>query len=263
MVSRGASDHQFARKTAAEVADVAGEAGSVLVVPVGSVEQHGDHLPVGTDTMLVTSVLDGALAKLDDVPALSTPAAWCGYSPHHLPFGGTISGEFDTLKTQLEEIADTALENGFDAVLFLNGHGGNTALIDVVTSEVGRAHPDVEALGATYFELATDLVMEVRDSDLGGMAHGGEFETSLLLHLDPDLVGEEMPAEHWDEPYELGGDDLVQGGPLAVYRSFAEYSESGAIGAPSLASAEKGERLYEGLTDALAALLREVHERNR
>jgi len=259
----GSGTHQFGGRTAGEITEIAGESGSLLVVPVGSLEQHGEHLPVATDTVLVGSVVDGALEKLGDLPVLSTPAVWCGYSPHHLSLGGTVSGEFGTLESHLEEVAATRLSNGFDAILFVNGHGGNTALIKTVVSEVGYEHERVEALGVTYFELADDLIRAVRDSDPGGMAHGGEFETSLMLFLDPESIGDHRPAEYLDEPYDLGGRDLIEGGPLAVYRAFEEYSASGAIGDPSLASAEKGETLFDGLTDALATLCREVHDRNQ
>ena len=253
----------FDRQTASEIETIADRDGSILAVPVGSLEQHGEHLPVATDTILVERVIDGALEKLMDVPVLSTPPVWCGYSPHHLALGGTISGDFATLKSHLEEIAATGLSNGFDAIAFVNGHGGNTALIETVISEVGHAHQDVDAVGVTYFELDEELITEIRKTETGGMAHGGEFETSLMLFLDPESVGETRPADYLDEPYDLGPRDLLDGGPLAVYRSFESYAESGAIGDPSLASAEKGEALFDGLTDALALLLRNVHEQNK
>jgi len=255
--------HSFGGLSAGETSAIAAEPGSVLVVPVGSVEQHGEHLPTATDTILVAETVGGALDRLDEVPALTTPAVWSGYSPHHLSLGGTISGEFETLLSLLQEIANAGLENGFDALLFVNGHGGNTALIETAVSEVGRENPSTETLGVTYFELAAPFITDVRDSDLGGMAHGGEFETSLLLHLHPELVTEDRLAEYWDEPYELGGKDLLHGGPLAVYREFEEYSESGAIGDPTLASAEKGETIFRGVVDELADLVSNVHERNR
>lgn len=249
--------------TAPEITEVAETNGSILVLPVGSIEQHGEHLPAATDTILVSEVVSAAVQRLKDVPLLTTPPVWSGYSPHHLPFGGTLSGEFDTLQSLLHEIAATGLENGFDAVLLVNGHGGNTSLIESTVSELGVSHPDTEVLGLTYFELATSFIDEIRDSETGGMAHGGEFETSLMLHLYPDLVQDDRPAEYFDESYDLGGKDLLEGGPLAVYRSFEEYSASGAIGDPSLASAEKGERLLDGLAGELVTCLGDIHSRNQ
>lgn len=248
----------------AEIVDAAGQNGSVMVVPVGSVEQHGHHLPVGTDTILVNTIGATAIERLEDVPALMTPPVWSGYSPHHRSLGGTLSLEFETLLHVIEQVAATGLENGFDAILLLNGHGGNTPLIDGATSTIGVDHPEVEALGTTYFALADSFVDEIRESEPGGMAHGGEFETSLMLHFHPDLVKtDRLEGEYLDEPYVDGHDDMFASGPLAVYREFEAYSSSGAIGDPTLATAEKGRQLADRLAEKLASILRSIHERNR
>lgn len=254
----------FGAQSAADIGAVGAAAGSVLVVPVGSVEQHGEHLPVMTDTLLADSVATTAAKRIaDDAPVLVAPPLRPGYSPHHCSFGGTLTAGFDTLLDLVRDTADSGLTNGFDALVLVNGHGGNGPLIDAAVSEIGREHPAVEVLGLTYFELVADLVEEIRDSEMGGMAHGGEFETSLMLHLHPGLVDtESMPATYWEEQYDLAGDDLVSGGPLSVYRPFEDYSDSGAIGDPDVADEATGKRLFKGSTEALADLLMEVHERN-
>jgi creatinine amidohydrolase len=179
-----------------------------------------------------------------------------------MDFGGTITVSQDTFGQLLSEISDAALENGFDALVFVNGHGGNIPLIDSAVSTVGVDNPDVEISGVTYFELATDFVADIRDSDVGGMAHGGEFETALMLYLYPELVqmdaAESIPLE---EPDERAIDDMFVGGPLSVYRPFIEYSASGAIGDATVATPEKGKKLYSYLTDEIAAILRDIHDR--
>jgi creatinine amidohydrolase len=256
----------FATKTAPEISEIAERPGSTLVVPVGSIEQHGNHLPVATDTLLASEVANESADRLvtdDGLPLLVTPPVWTGHSPHHLPFGGTLAGEFDTLLDLLEEVVETGLENGFDAVLLVNGHGGNTSLIGAAVSNIGTGHPDVEALGITYFQLAEAFIEEIRESDIGGMGHGGEFETSLMLHLHPELVREAKAGTYMDEPYDHGDEDLLAAGALSVYRSFDEYSDSGAIGDPDPATAEKGEQIFDGVVDELTSLLRQIHERNR
>lgn len=252
-------------RTSDEIVEIGKQDGSVLVVPVGSVEQHGNHLPVATDSILVEAVATlGGERVANDLPILTLPTFWSGFSPHHLYFGGTVSLEFEHMLAAIEDIADTALENGFDSLMLLNGHGGNQSLIDGAVSTIGANHDDVEVLGLTYFQLARSFIDEIRESDVGGMAHGGEFETSLMLYLREELVDvDRLNGTYLDEPYDLGTKDLVEGGPLAVYRGFEEYSASGAIGDPSLASPEKGERIYELLGDELESLLRDVHARNR
>ncbi|NLV15237.1 creatininase family protein [Haloarcula argentinensis] len=259
----GRKESEWAGMTASQIRDVGEQPGSVLVIPVGSVEQHGDHLPVITDTLLVEAMVDTAIERLDDVPVVVTPPVWSGFSPHHLSFGGTLSLEFAHLRATLEDIAHAGIQNGFDAVLFVNGHGGNSSLIDAVVSTVG-ADTDAEVLGTTYFQLASDRIEEVRTTETGGMAHGGEFETSLMLTLRPDLVGDPAvrDGEPMDEHYRWGGQDLLDGGNVAIYRSFDEYSTSGAVGTPKQASAETGERIRSVIGDELAALMTAIHEHN-
>jgi creatinine amidohydrolase len=188
---------------------------------------------------------------------------WSGYSPHHLSLGGTLTGEFSTILDLLCDVAESGLKNGFDALVLVNGHGGNTPLINAAVSEIGSAHPEVEILGLTYFELIADLVETILKSGVGGMAHGGEFETSVMMYLYPELVDiDKMSATYWDEHYELSGDDLVIGGPVSVYRPFEQYSDSGAIGDPEVANADTGKQLFDGVTKTLGNLLIEVHQKN-
>lgn len=261
----GSQPAAWAGRTAPEIREIAEQDGSVLVVPVGSVEQHGNHMPVATDTILVDAVAHhGAERVVDELPILVSPSVWSGYSPHHMPFGGTITLEYDDLLDVLEDIADSALDNGFDSLLLLNGHGGNASLVSSATSTIGTQHPEVEVLGVTYFQLAAAFIDDIRETELGGMGHAGEFETSLMMHLRPELVDEDrMEGTNMDEPYPQGGKDLVAGGPLSVYRGFTEYSETGAIGDPTVSSAEKGERILELLTEEMESILTRMHERNR
>ena len=258
--SVGRAGAEWAGKSAPDIREIAAHEGSVLVVPVGSIEQHGNHLPVATDTILAEAVVAGATERID-APVLVTPPVWSGFSPHHLPFGGTISLSLADLQAMLETVARRGIENGFDAVVFVNGHGGNEPLIGAVVGSVGH-DLDAEVTGLTYFRLATDEVADIRESEPGGMAHGGEYETALLLHLRPDLVAAEPKRKGTmaEDPYEWTDLDLLGGGSLSVYRSFDEYSESGAIGAPEMADAETGERIYEVVTRELAAVLVAIHE---
>jgi creatinine amidohydrolase len=190
-----------------------------------------------------------------------TPPIWMGYSPHHLPFGGTITIGLETMLSLVEDVASSALENGFDAVLFVNGHGGNKSIVSDLVSEIGLEHPTVDIHGVTYFTLAGSFIDDVRESDPGGMGHGGEFETSLMLYLRPELVhSDAMEGTTRESKYTHGSGDMFDGGNQSSYSPFSEYSESGAIGDPTLATAENGEEIYERLGDEMATLIREIHE---
>lgn len=255
--------YKWMLQTASDIRDIGKREGSVAVVPVGSVEQHGNHLPVATDTLLCDAITRLGAERVDeDIPLLVTPSLWTGLSPHHLDFGGTITLSVETMLAVLRDVAASILDNGFNAILFLNGHGGNAAILSTAVTKIGNEFPDVQILSLTYFDLAAPFVDEYRESDVGGMAHGGEFETSLMLHLRPDLVREDRTASSLEDPYDLRRQDLFEGGPLSVYRSFREYSESGAIGDPDLATAEKGSALYDRLGEELAVLLTAIHEQH-
>lgn len=262
--SIGSHPNDWAGKPWTEVKEIAQAEGSVLIVPVGSLEQHGHHMPTITDSLLCDSVAHvGAEEVGDDVPVLITPPVWTGLSPHHLNIGATVSLQLDNMMDLLEDIADTALQNKFSAILFLNGHGGNMSLISSMTKVLGPKYPDVDVLGLTYWMLLVPYIDEIRDSDVGGFSHGGELETSLMMHLRPELVDEEkIKVQYYEPVYDLALKDLVVPGPLADYRPMDYYTETGVAGDPSLASAEKGEVIYDLLGDELADLLNEISEKN-
>jgi creatinine amidohydrolase len=258
----GRVETEWASKTYSEITSIGESDGSIVIVPIGSIEQHGDHLPVSTDTILVDAAAHaGAAAVADENPVIVTPPVWSGLSAHHLPFGGTLSLDFQTMLDTLENVGRTALENDFDAILLLNGHGGNMALLSTAMNAIGVEHTDIEVLSLTYFHLIADLIEAVRDSGPGGIMHGGELETSLMLHLRPDLVDEDgMTSVYADRTFDLLLDDLNGSGPLGRYSTFADHTDTGIIGDPTLASAEKGEILYEGVRDEMRKLLEAVHE---
>lgn len=257
--------HEWATRSYPEITEVAETDGSILVLPVGSVEQHGHHLPVSTDTILVDEVSNAGVDRVaDELPVLTLPPIWAGYSPHHVPFGGTVTVSFERLRGYIEDVVTSATQYGFDAVLLINGHGGNNALLSTLVNTIGVNNPELEVLGVTYFSLAATFIDEIRESPIGGIAHGGEFETSLMLYLCSELVDEdEFETVIRDEPYDHAGREMFDGGPLSVYRSFTEYSETGSIGQPELASAEKGEAIFELLGDELERLFRQIHDEVR
>lgn len=254
--------NSWALRTYPEIAERAEADGSILVLPIGSLEQHGHHLPVATDTILVDEIANASVDRVaDDVPVLTLPPIWAGFSAHHVDFGGTVTVSFDRLRSYVEDIVSSATAYGFDAILLVNGHGGNNALISTAVNAIGVSQPDLEVLGVTYFALAAPFIDDIRESSIGGMAHGGEFETSLMLHFHPDLVREAaVTSTIREEPYDHAGREMFDSGPLSVYRPFSNYSDVGVLGEPEMASAEKGAAISELLGDELEEMLRQIHE---
>lgn len=257
------SDLHWAAKPYPEIREIAAREGSILVVPVGSIEQHGYHLPTVTDTALADEMARlGAERVVDSVPVLVAPVVWSGHSPMHLDsFGGTLSLTLERLLGTLEGVGRTGIDNGFDGLVLLNGHGANGPAIDGAVSTLGSTHPSVEVVGLTYYHLAADIADDVRNSATGGMSHGGELETSLMLYLYPELVDlDRIEAwEHREMAYRHAAPDMVADGRINVYRSSDRYSASGVEGDPTAASVDTGERIYEHVGDELEALLRDMH----
>lgn len=258
------TDGSWITKSYTEITAVAHRDGSVLLIPVGSLEQHGRHLPTGTDTILATAAAQaGAEHVRDDVPVLLSPPLWAGYSPHHFPFGGTVSLQHDTFIDTIVDVVDSAARNGFDAIVLVNGHGGNSSLLSTAITVAGRSNPEVDVSTFLYLDLIRPHLEDVQRSDVPGV-HGGELETSLMLAVRPDLVDEsEMSSTPQREPYTGAGTDLLDRGPVSVYRSFDEYTDTGTLGDPSAASATSGERALDILGTEIATLLRSIHEHTR
>lgn len=159
---------------------------TIVILPLGSVEQHGNHLPLGTDTILAHAV--ALAAALETRDAVVLPPPWYGFSAHHMRFPGSITLRVETLMAMVEDIAASVISHGFGRILIVNGHGGNNGAIDVLASTLGHKHYGTARIAAlTYFQLAREAIADLRQSETGGMGHAGEFETALLQHLRPKL----------------------------------------------------------------------------
>lgn len=228
--------------------------GGVAIVPVGAVEQHGPHLPLDTDIFLASSVALEAAKRVGGSTVVCPPLC-IGASAHHLGFPGTLSLRHDTLFAVVRDTVDSLVAHGCHRVLLLNGHGGNAALIARAVQEIGVASP-ARLAGLSYWQLAGQSVAASRRSAIGGMAHGGEFETSLMLHLRPSSVRTDLIAACVPAP-RLPGErfDLFDGGWLAMDWRTEELSPSGVVGRPDLASAGHGARWFEACVAACAELV--------
>ena len=222
---------------------------AVVILPVGSTEQHGPHLPVQVDALLATEVSLAAARLLSEEgePVVVVPTVWVGLAEHHMSFGGTITLDFPTFHAVLRCVCSSILRHGFRRLLLLNGHGGNVAAMTVIVGELKR-ELEADIATATYWTLpkAAASFAEILDVQRN-VRHAGEAETSMLLHLKPELVNLEAAAAI-DPPLEgLGAQDGIY-----RWRPIADFTESGVIGAPNAASAEKGVKLLAAAASSLA-----------
>jgi creatinine amidohydrolase len=222
----------------------------VVVAPIAAVEQHSHHLTTLTDTVLVTGVAD-ATERLLPQQMLQLPTLWFGASHHHLRFGATLSARVETHIEMLIDLVEPLLEEGYQRVLILNGHGGN---IDTMQTALRRLQPKwrERILGAaSYWDLAAPELAALCDGSRKQMGHACEMETSMMLALRPDLV---RVAEICDDPEQ---DDPVLRG-LYLAEDMYQRTDHGAVGYPSLATAEKGRRMVDAAATRVAEVVRQL-----
>jgi creatinine amidohydrolase len=211
-----------------------GRAGAICLLPVGSLEQHGEHLPVGTDTLLVETVAVRA-AELAHGDVVVAPAVWTGLSPHHVRLGVTVTLEPELLLELVRSVV-AGLRAWFPQVVIVNGHGGNRGWLEALALVDGCP-------AVNYWELvAPALLRELFPADLGSIGHAGQAETSAMLAALPALVGSTGAAF---EPILREGDPFRQ----------PDMGASGVLGDPATASAAAGEQFLDAACRGLAELL--------
>ena len=210
------------------------------VLPVGSFEQHGDFLPLITDTVVASAI---ARELSNAYPLLRLPPVTISCSHEHSAWHGTVSISASTLHSMVNDIYSSIANSGLTALVILNCHGGNYVLANIV--QEGNAQGKRMAL----FPSGEDWAEARRSAELATSSHedmhAGELETSILLHANPELVRDGYQSADWvaDDRRHL----LTTG--------MSEYTRSGVIGRPSLASAEKGKALLASLVASFASVL--------
>lgn len=235
----------------------------VAVLPVAAVEQHGPHLPLHVDATLLQGVIAAALPLLPaDLPALFLPPQSIGLSTEHLSYPGTLTLSPATLIALWSELGACVARAGVKKLLLLNGHGGNVSAMDIVARELRQRH-GLLVYSASWFSLplpeAVSAQFSAEEHRFG--IHGGEIETSMMLHLAPATVHMEH-AQAWRsssqdraERYAI----LGNGKSAKMGWAIEDYHPSGAVGQASAATAEKGRVVVEAAAAQLAALLQELH----
>lgn len=228
---------------------------TVVIVPLGSVEQHGNHMPLGTDTLLAQAVSLAAAETAGDTIVMPPP--WYGFSTHHMRFPGSITLRPETLMAVVEDVVASVVTHGFRRILIVNGHGGNNGVIDVLASTLGHTHYGAARIAAlTYFAIAREAIAKLRKSETGGMGHACEFETSMVQHLRPELVKIDRAETTYPDPgSRYLTTDLLGAQAIRLYDDFGDLSPTGTLGDPALASPEAGKAFFDAVTSELATFI--------
>ena len=236
--------HELTRQEAA-----ARVAEALVVLPVGATEQHGPHLPLGTDFLIVEHVARAAAQTASDrIDLLVAPTVPYGASHHHLPFGGTVSLSTERYYGALSDMVESLIVSGARRVFILNGHGGNHEIIQLVARDLALRLP-VNLGAASYWDLAGAALSE-HAPELGEHlpGHAGLFETSLLLALRSDLVADPLPYRAPDE----AARHAIPPSPFRAERHGFWQSIDGHTDSPHEASADLGQRLFDLIVPAVA-----------
>ncbi|WP_446046309.1 creatininase family protein [Streptomyces olivaceus] len=218
--------------------DVRARRPRVAVLPIGSFEQHGAFLPLATDTVIACTIAREVAAAY---PVHLLPPLTIACSHEHAAWPGTVSISAVTLHAVVRDIAESLRRSGIDALVLVNGHGGNYVLGNVVQESAGSG-TRMALFPAPDDWREARARADVRTSPHSDM-HAGELETSVLLHAHPEMV---RPG------YETS-DFLADDRRHLLTLDLSAYTESGVIGRPSLATAEKGRQLLAGLVDCFSS----------
>jgi creatinine amidohydrolase len=231
----------------------------IAVLPVAATEQHGPHLPLGVDTIIMEGYLQRVVARLpQDLPVLFLPVQNCGCSIEHRDFPGTLSLSAETALRAWTELCDGVYRAGCRKLVLLNAHGGNVGLLDTIAHDL-RARLGLFVVMATWHRFGTpDGLFSVEEKAHG--IHGGDIETSLMLSFRPDLVRTEHAENFPSFGAEMERDFtwLRAGRPTGFGWMTQDLSPSGALGNAAAATREKGETCADYGATAFIELLQDI-----
>lgn len=229
----------------------------VCILPVGSVEDHGYHLPLDVDNFLITKICDEAARRIPDEVLLLPPVPY-GFEDHHMSFPGTITVKPEHLEAFVLDITLSLAHHGFRRILLADGHGSNMPILDLAAR---KTIIESDALCACFIwpTLISDLIRQTRESEFpGGMSHACELETSVYLYLNAAAVDMDKAVReigfHSSRYY---WHDLAAGPKVRMVEWWTRISKSGVVGDPTLATAEKGKLWFQAAADALVEFVRE------
>jgi creatinine amidohydrolase len=215
----------------------------VILIPIGHTEQHAYHLPMNTDTLIIDAIARGTAAGAPD-QAVALPVMPYGVSTHRAAFAGTLNCGGRAFEDFWLAVIEMLVGRGFSQFYFLSGHGGNGSFLNNVVKYAGELFYQAFTATAWLYLSGPQGIAALeahRQSPVGGMGHAGELETSLILHLRPDLVHMERVVDEIDfittPSFYM---DWVEGGALFANPPWEDDTHSGAYGAGSLGSAQKG-----------------------
>jgi creatinine amidohydrolase len=242
----------------AQIAELPDKADTPVVLPAGSVEQHGPHLPCLVDSIIAAGVVGHALARLPaDVPAYALPPIVYGKSDEHLHFPGTVTLEGGTLLATVTEIGESVYRMGFRKLLIVNAHGGQPQVMEMAARELRLRHGDYQVLPHFVWRVPHAAGRFLTDREKRLAMHAGHAETAILMALAPDTVNMARAVANYPPEYPsriLSPD----GRPPAAWAA-RDFGPSGVIGDPLPATPEQGREILDSLAASWAQGIEELY----
>jgi creatinine amidohydrolase len=241
------------------------ERGKVILIPIGHTEQHGYHLPLSVDTIIIESIAQGTAALLP-TRSWAMPVIPYGVSTHRSSFAATMNAGGRAFEDFWSAVIDVLVWRGFDRFYLMSGHGGNSSFLVNIIKYAGERHRRIFCATAylhTSGRIGAEALDRYRTSKIGGMGHAGELETSYLLHLRPELCHMERVVDETDfvatADYYM---DWIEGGSLIANPPWDDDTKTGAYGAGSHATAEKGRLWLQAAIQEKADHVEQIHEQH-
>ncbi len=259
MIAPSEYDRFLPALTSPEIRDLPDKSQTVIALPVASIEQHGPHLPVYTDSLIAEAVLEAALARLpEDAPVWRLPLISYGKSTEHAAFAGTVSLTADTLINTLREIGRSLAQAGFERLAIVNAHGGNTEIVDFVIRDI-REETGLMVFALHPFLRFGQVTQGITQDEMVYGIHAGDVETSILLAIRPEWVRRDLAPRSFP-----AGLQAMKHPPFMGALTFAwltqDIAPDGVLGDATAASAEKGERFLAQAAEELAGLLLDIQD---
>jgi creatinine amidohydrolase len=234
---------------------------SLLVLPTAAIEQHGHHLPLATDTLINNLLLGKALSKLpSEASVYALPPVCYGKSNEHIGFPGTLSVSATTFMAVLRDLGASIKASGFSRLVLYNTHGGNSSLVDVMARDL-RAEFGLETFCIFGSAGTPHTGLDPQEKKYG--YHAGEVETAYLLYGAPELVDTKSYTANYIARIDHPGLLVPENGPATFAWLTRDIAESGVLGDPTSATAERGERWVEESSTQIARALQAILDHPR